>query len=54
MDINPQGKASRNSSTNFDPKLNIFAAELEAEVSNTSAFRRGEDSSGAGGGIRGR
>lgn len=52
MDINPQGKARRKSSSNFDPKLNILS-ELKAEVSNTSAFRRGEGSGRAGGGIRG-
>lgn len=52
MDTSPQGKARRNSSSTFDPRVNIFP-ELRAEVCNTSAFGRGEDRGGAGGGIRG-
>lgn len=47
--MRPQGKARRKSSSNFDPKLNILV-RVGAEVSNTSAFRRGEDGGGAGGG----
>lgn len=49
MDIKPQGKARRKSSNNFDEKRNILS-EFVAGVSNTSAFRRGEDSGGAGAG----
>lgn len=29
MDINPQGKARRNSKSNFDPKLNIFGGLVD-------------------------
>lgn len=48
MDIKPHGKARRKSSSSLDPILNILS-ETKAEVSNTSAFRREEDSGGAGG-----
>lgn len=41
MDSRPHGKASRKRRSSFEPKWNIFA-ELTAEVSNTSAFRRKE------------
>lgn len=48
MDIKPHGKARRKSSSSFDPKFNILS-EPKAEVGNTSAFRREEDSTRAGG-----
>lgn len=44
----PQGNASRKSSNHFDPKLNIFNADITGRVSNTSAFRRREDRRRAG------
>lgn len=48
-DVRPQGKASRNRNSSFDPKLNILS-ERRAEVSYTSAFgkRRTEVREGAG------